>query len=316
MAINQEMRYYINILNEAKVDKSEARNILTKLSPAYAKVKGDDKLEEVRINKATVKSIGIAMAFVAVAVGGVNVSMVGPLQTVDAMELSQTIEQDLRASYNTMPDGYDDWQINVEPAAKTTIASDDQDNNSDSTQPHDLESKVAQRMAQRIAEMEAQGVTVEHNYNERHDQVPDTYTADYGPWEGREGYANVPDNPSIVNLFVMEEEFAHALGSDEELYGKDPIHMMWEEFRAKHYAQLKVEEVFELDAAAHTQNKMTRQNYVDFARQMSQYTRQSYSDELVANIRNHANAVAEEQYASGTISISNSNDYFADFYAR
>jgi hypothetical protein len=171
-------------------------------------------------------------------------------------------------------------------------------------------------MEQRIAEMKAMGVKIEHNHAERHDQVPATYTADFGPWEGRDGYANVPNRPTLANLLVMEEEFAHALGSDEKLYGKDPIHMLWEELRAKHYARLKVEEVFELDVDAHSQNDMTTQNYIDFARQMQKYTRQTYDDELIEKIRADAYATAERQYREGKITVGNSGDRFKQFYAR
>ena len=94
------------------------------------------------------------------------------------------------------------------------------------------EAEISAHMDERIAAMEAMGVVVEHNYAERHDQVPAEFTASFGPWEGRpandEGpaFANVPDVPTLANLLVMEEEFAHALGSDEELYGTDPVHQM------------------------------------------------------------------------------------------
>lgn len=327
VTLSEEMRRYINRLNEAKVDKEEARDVLAKLSPTYAKARGDDKLAEVRINKSAVKAIGFAMAFVAVAVGGANVSMIGPMPAQEAQELSQTIEQDIQKSYQNMPDGYadntgkiysvDDWDINIEPVKKSTSSdiSNDEDD-SEQTIANDLTAKIKARMEQRVAEMRALGVTVEHNYADRHDQVPDTYTADYGPWEGREGYANVPDKPTIVNLLVMEEEFAHALGSDEALYGKDPIHMLWEELRAKHYARLKVEEVFEFDADAHTQNDMTTQNYIDFARDMQRFTRQVYTDELIDEIRADAYATAEQQYESGQISIGNSGDRFKQYFSR
>lgn len=319
VTLTEEMRHYINRLNEAKVDKRQAQAVLAKISPTYAHIRNDDKLAEVRINKDAVKAIGMAMAFVAVAVGGVNVSMIGPMPAHAAQDLAHAIAQDIHNSPHADTNPYyspDNWSVDVQPVTKASAAKPAGPEKAAPSASDELTAKIAARMEQRIAEMKALGVKVEHNHSERHDQVPDTYTADFGPWEGREGYANVPNRPTIVNLLVMEEEFAHALGSDELLYGKDPIHMLWEELRAKHYARLKVEEVFELDVDAHKQNDMTTQNYIDFARQMQKFTRQSYSDELIDAIRADAYATAERQYKEGKISVSNSGDRFKQYYAR
>lgn len=331
MTLTEEMRRYINLINEAKVDRNDARKVLAKLSPTYAKVRKDDKLQEVSINKGAIKAIGMAMAFVAVSVGGINASMIGPVPVKQAQEISQSIAQDLKSSYDSMPNGVvsngaiyseDDWQIDIKPVDSSSgeqIGSDSKGPPSEikSEISAELEAKIKERMEQRIAEMEALGVKVEHNHHaERHDQVPASYTADYGPWEGRPGYANVPNRPTIVNYFVMEEEFAHALGSDEAMYGRDPVHMLWEEFRAKHYAKLKVEEVFELDAAAQAQNEMTNQNYIQFARDMAQYTRQNYTDEIIAEIRADAEATAEYQYRTGKMTVGNSGEKFVKYFAR
>ena len=67
----------------------------------------------------------------------------------------------------------------------------------------------------------------------------------------------------------------------------------------------------------HTRRTILRhKNYIDFARQMSRWTRQSYSDELVAAIRADAEAVAEAQFAAGVITVTNSGDTFAKHFAR
>ena len=187
---------------------------------------------------------------------------------------------------------------------------------------HTPTAQVQERMLSRVAEMKSINIVVEHNYADRHDAVPDEYTASFGPWQGRPAtdnepaYANVPDIPTITNLLVMEEEFAHAQGSDETVYGTDPIHQMWEEFRAKRYAMLKVSEFIEVTEEAIAFNEFTRANYIAFARQMSQYTRRVYSDDLIAAIRADAEAVAEAQYKAGVITITNSNDRFSEHYTR
>jgi hypothetical protein len=108
MSNRDEMRKFMNILTESKggqVDPDVAEKLLTKLSPTYRKAKKQDKVVDEEIGT----MIAGTIAFVAILIGGVEVTQVGPFDVAGAQEMSRVIERDVQRSYDEWhPHGWTD----------------------------------------------------------------------------------------------------------------------------------------------------------------------------------------------------------------
>ncbi|SRR6056297_73997 len=120
MSNSQEMRKYINVLVESAkkdVDIDYAKRLLMKLSPTA-------KEEMTEMDESFAGALGGTIALVAVTVGGVEVTTIGPFDVSGAEQMARTIEQDIVRSYeNYHPRGWtdgsgtiymlDDWGFEV-----------------------------------------------------------------------------------------------------------------------------------------------------------------------------------------------------------